>query len=90
MKNGSTKISANEINRFIYCPYQWYYNRYYGAKVLNQKYKALDLKSNTYEGNFVKGQQFHRRYYKAYRRKRLLQAVVLIVAVALWIGWMRR
>ena len=31
-EKGSThkKLSANEINRFIYCPYQWYYGRYYG------------------------------------------------------------
>ena len=33
-KNASLKISANEINRFVYCPYQWYYRRYYGQKDL--------------------------------------------------------
>ncbi|PHV72385.1 hypothetical protein CS063_02595 [Sporanaerobium hydrogeniformans] len=90
MKNGNTKISANEINRFIYCPYQWYYNRYYGAKALRQQYKALEQPTSSHEANFVRGQQFHQRYYKAYRRKRFLQVLIVLIAIILWIGWIRR
>ena len=34
MDNSSKTISAGEINKFVYCPYQWYYQRLYGNKNL--------------------------------------------------------
>lgn len=84
MKNDKTRISANEINRFVYCPYQWYYNRYYGTKVLTEKYKALGITSE-YEANLVKGLNHHKNYYLKYRIKRALQlgGVILIAIVIL-------
>ena len=89
MKNSSHKISANEINRYMYCPYQWYYNRYYGAKVLNQKYKELGLKKSPNENPFKKGLLFHKEYDRLYRFKKLLQLIltgilILIVIVGVW------
>ena len=87
MKSKSTKISANEINRFVYCPYQWYYGKCYGQRVLKEKYQALDHKTSQHEGNFVKGLKFHKKYYKAYRRRRLIAIVValLVILVGLWV-----
>lgn len=32
MFNDKKTITPNEINKFTYCPYQWYYERYYGSK----------------------------------------------------------
>ena len=38
MKDDKT-ISASEINRFLYCNYQWYYERKYGAAELRRRKK---------------------------------------------------
>ena len=32
-------ISASEINRFLHCNYQWYYERVYGAAELRRRKK---------------------------------------------------
>ena len=39
MDNSSKTISAGEINKFVYCPYQWYYQRLYGNKKLRELVK---------------------------------------------------
>ena len=31
-------ISAHEINKYDYCPYQWYYERLYGRAELRRLY----------------------------------------------------
>jgi len=87
MKNDSQKISANEINRFLYCPYQWYYTRYYGSKALNESYKALDIQTSGHESNFVKGQRFHHNYYRSYRFKKVLQGmlILLLIGLVIWL-----
>ncbi|MDE6182043.1 MAG: PD-(D/E)XK nuclease family protein, partial [Eubacteriales bacterium] len=58
MHNDNEKISANEINKYSFCPYQWYYERLYGAKYIREKQKernqALGLKDKTLS-NFNKG-----------------------------------
>lgn len=82
MKNNSHKISANEINRFVYCPYQWYYTRCYGSKALHERYKALDIQSSQHESNFVKGQKFHHHYYRSYRFKRVVQSLLLVLLIS--------
>lgn len=86
MKKKPIKISANEINRFTYCPYQWYYGRIYGQKVLKEKYMALERKAPSCEGKFKKGLHFHEKYYKSYRRKRRLEwaVIVLFVILLVW------
>ncbi len=81
MHNNSKKISANEINKYCFCPYQWYYERLYGAKHLrnlqNERNKELGLKNKT-NSNFDKGLKFHNNY----RLKRIvifsLKLVILI------------
>lgn len=84
--SGNKKISANEINRFIYCPYQWYYGRYYGQTALKQQYKALASKSSNTENHFAKGVKFHKAYYRSYRIRRVLIFLGVIVVIAILIG----
>ena len=85
MRKKPIKISANEINRFIYCPYQWYYGRVYGQKVLKEKYLALERKEAPYEGNFKRGLKFHEKYYESYRLRKYIESVVIIVFVLLMV-----
>jgi len=65
MHNNSKSISANEINKFLYCPYQWYYERQYSASLIRELYKErnerLGLEDTAYS-NFKKGQAFHSEY----------------------------
>ena len=86
IKNTSTRISANEINRFVYCPYAWYYGRYYGQKVLKEKYRALKDKNSTLESHFKKGLRFHKNYYLQYRLQKVLCFIVVLLAVIGLIG----
>lgn len=85
------KLTANEINRYIYCPYQWYYGKKYGQKVLKEKQKALAHPSPARESHFKKGLRFHHHYYRAYRIKRLLQGIgiiaILLVILGRVLGW---
>jgi len=65
MKNDSKSISANEINKFAYCPYQWYYERLYGAAHIRELYKKRNQQlglSDVALSNFRKGQSFHADY----------------------------
>ncbi len=40
LKWDRTTISASEVNRYTYCPYQWYYERYYGRSKLFEMSKT--------------------------------------------------
>lgn len=82
MKN-KKMISANEINRFIYCPYQWYYTRVYGQKTIREKYKLLPHSKSRHESHFIRGLKFHKQYYRLYRIKRLVGIILLIGIVIL-------
>ncbi len=62
MINSRKTISANEINKFAYCPYQWYYERLYGRK----KLRELELERNERLGledkrmsNLINGFNYH-------------------------------
>ena len=85
----SEKISASEINKFTYCPYQWYYERKYGKKHLTflrkERLEAIHL-TDTTKSNFVKGQRFHENYPirgKAYQKYFLLVILFIIILVLL-------
>ncbi len=84
-KNASLKISANEINRFVYCPYQWYYSRYYGQKDLKERYKALKDKNSQLESNFKKGLRFHKNYYLSYRFQKCIRWIIALTALGFMI-----
>ena len=62
MYNDKETVSANEINKFAYCPYQWYYERLYGRK----KLRELELERNERLGledrrmsNLIDGFNYH-------------------------------
>jgi len=85
MKDDKT-ISASEINRYIFCNYQWYYERKYGAAELRRRKKEYleELGIEPAEnGHLQRGLVFHARFGR-YRRLRLvyvwLRAAVIIAA----------
>ncbi|MGL4738762.1 MAG: hypothetical protein ACRCW2_15015 [Cellulosilyticaceae bacterium] len=80
MKN-KERISANEINRFSYCPYQWYYKRTYGNAELTKRYKALKLDTSQHESFYTKGTKHHTFYYHKYKCVRILQIGLGILLV---------
>ena len=65
MNNEEKAISANEINKYLYCSYQWYYERQYGAAHLRRLYKERNEKlglTDTVFSNFKSGLDYHANY----------------------------
>lgn len=88
MKKNPIKISASEINRFIYCPYQWYYNRIYGQKTLSEKKANVTVKKVLpKESNFKRGLRFHETYYKSYQIKKRVEYLIILILIILLIWW---
>lgn len=88
MKKNPIKISASEINRFTYCPYQWYYNRIYGQKTLNEKKATVVVKKTLpKESNFKRGLRFHEAYYRSYQIRKRIEYLIIIVLIILLIWW---
>ena len=76
-------ISASEINRYIFCNYQWYYERKYGAAELRRrKREYLEDMGITPggSGHLRRGLDFHARFG---RRRRLRLAYVWLRAAAI-------
>ncbi len=90
MNNNDEKISANEINKYCYCEYSWYYERLYGKKYIREKYKErneeLGFSYKTID-NFKKGIRFHDNF--LFKRKILLIfksiILVLVISLVLWV-----
>lgn len=84
MNNDSNRISANEINKFSYCPYQWYYERVYGSKELrrlkNELNKELGISDKRTE-NFSRGNKHHDAIYRRYKLKVLFIKIVILCVV---------
>ena len=94
MHNKNINISASEINKFIYCPYQWYYERFYGRKkileILNKhKEKRIKPKKNVLDvnkNNFLRGNKFHMTFRKKYlvaRRKKIFLFLLVLSMILL-------
>ena len=86
MHNDSEKISASELNKYMYCPYSWYYERRYGRKYIRKLYlKRLDELNLTdeVEVNFLKGQSFHDEDFDKGRRMAKVVLVVIVVLAVL-------
>ncbi len=94
LKWDRTTISASEVNRYTYCPYQWYFERYYGRNKLfelskNRKQTAktpAKTPTKTRESNFARGRAFHAQEYQNLRRKQkivsiLVLGVILVIIV---------
>lgn len=86
MKKEDKVISPNEMNKFTYCNYQWYYEKKYGTKTLRelvkQRNEALGLDNQTYS-NFKRGLDYHSRYHRLYKLKQLMSRLLLIVLLIL-------
>lgn len=83
MHNDSNRISANEINRYVYCNYQWYYRRLHGDASLTRLKKeynrALGIKKDARAHAFVKGNKFHLNYHRLYKVKKLIYLIAIAV-----------
>ncbi|MGL4345971.1 MAG: hypothetical protein ACRCTE_12295 [Cellulosilyticaceae bacterium] len=86
MKNNG-RISANEINRFMYCPYQWYYKRTYGNKELTKRYKELGITTSNHESFYTKGTKHHTAYYRKYKLRRLIQVISWLIVLMMGAKW---
>ena len=88
-------LSAHEISKYDYCPYQWYYERLYGRKELRKLYVERNTRLNLEDSmasEFRKGEKYHRRSYLLLKFKRMLwKLMVLLFAAAAAAGylWMK-
>lgn len=83
MENNKKTISASEINRFAYCPYQWYYERVYGRKYIFNLLKERNAKygyENSELSNFKSGQNYHKKEYMCtvFKSKAIKVAIIII------------
>lgn len=86
MRDKNKSISANEINKYTYCPYQWYYEKIYGAGELQRMHKELSEKmgyKNTLESNFVKGNHFHQNYLVKNKKRKLIKFIIFILIIVI-------
>ncbi len=82
-------ISASEINRFAYCPYQWYYERVYGKKeLLRLRREHLDELGipRTGESRLKEGIRYHDKHYLRMQRRDFLQKILFFAVVILVIA----
>jgi len=82
MKNNKKTITASEVNKYMYCPYQWYYERHYGRKELLEKRKKKLKNSNAkneLESKLKKGIKFHNEYYGKDKLKKRIKLILFIV-----------
>ena len=78
-------LSAHEISKFDYCPYQWYYERLYGRKELRRLYVERNERLNLEDSlasEFRKGEKYHRRSYLLLKCKRMLWKLIVILFAA--------
>ena len=78
-------LSAHEISKYDYCPYQWYYERLYGRKELRRLYvernERLKLEDSL-ASEFRKGEKYHRRSYLLLKFRRMLWKLIVILFAA--------
>ena len=88
-------LSAHEISKFDYCPYQWYYERLYGRKELRRLYVERNTRLNLEDSlasEFRKGEKYHRRSYLLLKFRRMFWKLIVILFTAavlagyLWIN----
>ncbi|MEA4815429.1 MAG: hypothetical protein VB120_01005 [Lachnospiraceae bacterium] len=75
-------ISANEINKFTYCPYQWYYEKIYGRKEIRRlaAIRNEEANANMLE-NYSVGSKHHSYRYVNYKISRCLNVIIFVVIV---------
>lgn len=86
-------ISAHEISKYDYCPYQWYFERLYGRKELRRLYTERNERlhlEDSLASDFQKGEKYHRRSYFLLQCKRMIRKIaVLLFAAAVAAGYFR-
>lgn len=86
LENDSETISASEVNRYVYCPYQWYYERVYGRKELRRlrtdRNKELGLTDGT-ASHLKKGLEYHKMEYRRFKFKKFLMKATIILGLCL-------
>ena len=78
-------LSAHEISKYDYCPYQWYYERLYGRKELRRLYVERNTRLNLEDSmasEFRKGEKYHRRSYLLLKFKKMLWKLIVILFAA--------
>jgi len=88
MFNPSERISPSEINKYVYCPYGWYYERLYGRKRLNGLRKTyLQTLGIDDPGKdaYVKGQKFHKQYRSFSFIRAVMQTAAFIIIVYVFV-----
>ncbi len=82
-------FSASEVNRFCYCRLQWYYERKYGAKRLNELRKErneeMGWDAPKGEDSFARGRKFHQGYTRRYNRRLVLRRVLIAALLAVFL-----
>ena len=75
-------ISATELSKFEYGPYQWYYERVYGRnelrKLAKERNERLGIK-NDGQGRLTDGVKYHEKFYKRSIRRRKAVIIALII-----------
>lgn len=82
-------ISAHEISKYDYCPYQWYYERLYGRAELRRRYKERNERlslEDSLASDFRKGEKYHRRSYLLLKWKKMLWKLIVILFAAAAVG----
>lgn len=82
-------LAASDLNKYAYCPYQWYYERKIGRSTLRKLYKErnerLSLKDST-ESHFTRGLNHHKKSYLFLRIRRVLWRLLLIMLLMAIVG----
>ena len=79
-------ISAHELNKYAYCPYQWYYERLYGRKELRRLYQERNQRlglTDSMESRFRRGEAYHKRSYFLLRWKQVFWKLVVLLVIAM-------
>ena len=83
-------ISAHEINKYDYCPYQWYYERLYGRAELRRLYTQRNARlhlEDSMSANFRKGEGYHQRSYFLLRLRRMAWKIAVLLLAAAFGGY---
>ena len=89
MKKEDKPISASELNRYSYCPYQWYYERLYGMKELRRLYQERNERlglTDKAAGNFTRGLEHHRKSYRRLRGRTRLRRFAAVLVTLILLG----
>lgn len=87
--DGKRTVTANEINKYCYCPYQWYYERLYGRKELRklvaERNERLGITDNRLS-NFASGLDYHShvRFRTVNVFKLILTLAVIVVLILIF------